>query len=38
MGLLEIDEIKLSMNKIMERGGRVKNLYDLQEKKISIIK
>jgi sucrose phosphorylase len=34
-GLLEDDEIEAIMNKIMERGGRVKNLYDPSGKKIS---
>ncbi|WNH08942.1 glycosidase [Thalassobellus suaedae] len=34
-GLLEDDEIEAVMNKIMERGGRVKNLYDPSGKKIS---
>jgi sucrose phosphorylase len=34
-GLLEDTEIKCIMNKIMERGGRVKNLYDPSGKKIS---
>ncbi len=34
-GLLEDDEIESIMNKIMERGGRVKNLYDPSGKKIS---
>lgn len=34
-GLLEDDEIESIMNTIMERGGRVKNLYDPSGKKIS---
>ena len=34
-GLLQDDEIEAIMNKIMERGGRVKNLYDPSGKKIS---
>ena len=34
-GLLEDTEIKTIMNKIMERGGRVKNLYDPSGNKIS---
>ena len=34
-GLLEDAEIENIMNKIMERGGRVKNLYDPSGKKIS---
>ncbi len=34
-GLLEDEEIEAIMNKIMERGGRVKNLYDPSGKKIS---
>lgn len=34
-GLLEDAEIEGIMNKIMERGGRVKNLYDPSGKKIS---
>ncbi|MFC2110383.1 glycosidase [Bacteroidota bacterium] len=34
-GLLEDFEIEAIMNKIMERGGRVKNLYDPSGKKIS---
>lgn len=34
-GLLEDDEIEDIMNTIMERGGRVKNLYDPSGKKIS---
>jgi sucrose phosphorylase len=34
-GLLEDSEIEAIMNKIMERGGRVKNLYDPSGKKIS---
>lgn len=34
-GLLEDAEIEDIMNKIMERGGRVKNLYDPSGKKIS---
>ncbi|CAM2809368.1 alpha-amylase family glycosyl hydrolase [Flavobacterium frigoris] len=34
-GLLEDDEIEGIMNTIMERGGRVKNLYDPSGKKIS---
>ncbi len=34
-GLLEDSEIENIMNKIMERGGRVKNLYDPSGKKIS---
>ena len=34
-GLLEDDEIEYVMNKILERGGRVKNLYDPSGKKIS---
>jgi sucrose phosphorylase len=34
-GLLEDVEIESIMNKIMERGGRVKNLYDPSGKKIS---
>lgn len=34
-GLLEDAEIESIMNKIMERGGRVKNLYDPSGKKIS---
>lgn len=34
-GLLEDTEIESIMNKIMERGGRVKNLYDPSGKKIS---
>lgn len=34
-GLLEDHEIETIMNKIMERGGRVKNLYDPSGKKIS---
>lgn len=34
-GLLEDVEIEAIMNKIMERGGRVKNLYDPSGKKIS---
>tara|TARA_R110002050_G_scaffold57866_1_gene130120 strand:- start:30505 stop:32241 length:1737 start_codon:yes stop_codon:yes gene_type:complete len=34
-GLLEDSEIEAIMNKIMERGGRVKNLYDPAGKKIS---
>ncbi|MEY2868270.1 MAG: hypothetical protein RIR01_694, partial [Bacteroidota bacterium] len=34
-GLLDDAEIESVMNKIMERGGRVKNLYDPSGKKIS---
>ena len=34
-GLLEDHEIEAIMTKIMERGGRVKNLYDPSGKKIS---
>ncbi|MFI1771839.1 glycosidase [Thalassobellus citreus] len=34
-GLLEDDEIEAIMSKIMERGGRVKNLYDPSGNKIS---
>ncbi len=34
-GLLKDAEIEAIMNKIMERGGRVKNLYDPSGKKIS---
>lgn len=34
-GLLEDSEIEAIMNKIMERGGRVKNLYDPSGKKVS---
>ena len=34
-GLLEDDEIETIMNTIMERGGRVKNLYDPSGNKIS---
>ena len=34
-GLLSDDEIENIMNKIMERGGRVKNLYDPSGNKIS---
>jgi sucrose phosphorylase len=34
-GLLEDSAIEAIMNKIMERGGRVKNLYDPSGKKIS---
>ncbi len=34
-GLLKDNEIEAVMNKIMERGGRVKNLYDPSGKKIS---
>lgn len=34
-GLLEDNEIEAVMNKIMERGGRVKNLYSPSGKKIS---
>ena len=34
-GLLEDEEIEKIMNTIMERGGRVKNLYDPSGKKIS---
>ena len=34
-GLLEDEEIEDIMNTIMERGGRVKNLYDPSGKKIS---
>ncbi|MDG2431358.1 MAG: glycosidase, partial [Flavobacterium sp.] len=34
-GLLEDDEIESIMTTIMERGGRVKNLYDPSGKKIS---
>ena len=34
-GLLEDNEIEDVMNKILERGGRVKNLYDPSGKKIS---
>lgn len=34
-GLLEDDEIDFIMNKILERGGRVKNLYDPSGNKIS---
>ena len=34
-GLLEDQEIEAIMNKIMERGGRVKNLYDPSGKKVS---
>jgi sucrose phosphorylase len=34
-GLLEDDEIETIMSTIMERGGRVKNLYDPSGKKIS---
>lgn len=34
-GLLEDTEIESIMNKIMERGGRVKNLYDPSGNKIS---
>ncbi len=34
-GLLEDDEIDAIMNTIMERGGRVKNLYDAAGKKVS---
>ena len=34
-GLLSDDEIEAVMNKIMERGGRVKNLYDPSGNRIS---
>lgn len=34
-GLLEDAEIESIMNKILERGGRIKNLYDPSGKKIS---
>lgn len=34
-GLLEDDEIETIMNTIIERGGRVKNLYDAAGKKLS---
>lgn len=34
-GLLSDEEIDFVMNKIIERGGRVKNLYDSKGKKIS---
>ena len=34
-GLLEDSEIEFIMNTILERGGRVKNLYDAEGKKIS---
>lgn len=34
-GLLDDKEIEAIMNKIMERGGRVKNLYDPSGRKIS---
>lgn len=34
-GVLEDSEIEVIMNQIMERGGRVKNLYDTSGKKIS---
>ena len=34
-GLLEDEEIEAIMNKIIERGGRVKNLYDPSGRKIS---
>ncbi|APZ46341.1 glycosidase [Polaribacter reichenbachii] len=34
-GLLENEEIETIMNTIMDRGGRVKNLYDPSGKKIS---
>ncbi|WP_395054555.1 glycosidase [Flavobacterium sp.] len=34
-GLLEDEEIDAIMNKIMERGGRIKNLYDAAGKKVS---
>jgi sucrose phosphorylase len=34
-GLLEDEEIDAIMTKIMERGGRVKNLYDAAGKKVS---
>ena len=34
-GLLEDKDIEAIMNTIMERGGRVKNLYDAEGKKIS---
>ena len=34
-GLLDDKEIETIMNTIMERGGRVKNLYDAEGKKIS---
>ncbi|UKM65757.1 sucrose phosphorylase [Flavobacteriaceae bacterium GSB9] len=34
-GLLNDDEIEAIMNKVMERGGRVKNLYGPSGKKIS---
>ncbi len=34
-GLLEDEEIDTIMNKIMERGGRIKNLYDAAGKKVS---
>ncbi|MBC2843489.1 glycosidase [Winogradskyella flava] len=34
-GLLSDDDIAYVMNKIIERGGRVKNLYDAAGKKIS---
>jgi len=34
-GLLKDNEIEEIMNKIMERGGRIKNLYDPSGKKIS---
>jgi len=34
-GLLKDDEIEVVMNTIMERGGRVKNLYDPSGNKIS---
>ena len=35
IGLLEDEEIEDIINKILERGGRVKNLYDPSGKKIS---
>ena len=34
-GLLEDSEIEFIMNTVLERGGRVKNLYDAEGKKIS---
>ena len=34
-GLLEDNDIEAIMNTVMERGGRVKNLYDAEGKKIS---
>ena len=34
-GLLDDRDIEIIMNKIIERGGRVKNLYDAEGKKIS---